>query len=211
MLGLSDITALHIFVQQAWQWPSLHCPSISQFALKKISDASLYSLSTLLQDSAHYSLPLEPMNAAAKNAQPITAPIIGGNLTLVQASLGTCWQLNADHKILLLEEVNEAAYRIDRMLHHLAQAKLFKSVKAVLFADFLIHNQTDTSTQEVLKHWAHTLTTPVLQLNNVGHGHENLSVPLGTDIQLNIDPHPHLSWNVATTVLNWRPEQESNL
>lgn len=202
LLGFSDITALHILVQQRWQWRSLHSCSATQFALQRVGASTRHGLQALLQGTNYYRLKLQPMNPIARQIRLLEAPTIGGTLTIVQTSLGTPWQLDASHKILLLEEINEAAYRIDRMLNQLLQAGIFKQIKALLLADYLIKGNADPDIESILTQWSKKLDIPVLRLAQVGHGEENLAVPFGCCTQLQLGDNAELIW---------RPGQESNL
>jgi muramoyltetrapeptide carboxypeptidase len=184
-IGFSDITTLHLFLQQKWHWQTLHGPSANQVAHDRIDAASIQEFKKLIfgqLPQLKFSLcPLKVMSPAI-----IKAPVTGGTLTLIQASLGTCWQIDAKNKILFLEEVNESAYRIDRMLQHLQQAGILKNVKAILLGDFIPpQNTNDTAlTQAVLTRFAEEQNFPVFRIPDIGHGKTNRSLPLGTPAEL---------------------------
>ena len=83
-------------------------------------------------------------------------------LSLIQASLGTPWQVNTADKILLIEEINERGYRIDRMLEQLKQANLIEPTQAILFADLLEGNEPtgESLVQKAINIFARSLYLP---------------------------------------------------
>src|SRR5690606_34603691 len=140
---MSDITALNIFLVQQWHWATLH----ASLAIDYLAPESIALLKQVLLGEINHLVftGVEPLNALATQDQLIEGVITGGNLTLVQTSIGTAWQLNTQDKILLLEETNERGYRVDRMLEHLYQTKLFAQAKAVILGDFIKGEEPDGS------------------------------------------------------------------
>jgi muramoyltetrapeptide carboxypeptidase len=136
-----------------------------------------------------YSLPeLIPMNTQAQKITTLSGRVVGGNLTIVQTSLGTPWQLKVKDKILFFEEVNERGYRIDRILTHLQQAQFFNGVKAVLLGDFVKGEEPDGTTLiwEVLNRFAANSPFSVFKLPGCGHGRQNYPIPFNYDISLGV-------------------------
>lgn len=187
-IGFSDITTLHLFLQQQWHWQTLHGPSANQVAHDRIDAASIQELKKLIFGELNQLIfSLVPLNT--KHATPIKAPITGGTLTLIQTSLGTPWQIDTKNKILFLEEVNESAYRIDRMLQHLQHSGILQHVKAILLGDFIAPQESKDATliQSVLARFANEQHIPVLHIPGIGHGKTNRSLPLGSNAELNLD------------------------
>ncbi|MES2997897.1 MAG: LD-carboxypeptidase [Pseudomonadota bacterium] len=189
-IGFSDITTLHLFLQQKWHWQTLHGPSASQVAHGHIDSKSIQEFKKVIFGQLQaLTFSLFPLNDAANQASLMTSPVVGGNLTLIQTSLATPWQIDIKNKILFLEEVNEAAYRIDRMLQHLQQSGILQPVKAVLFGDFIPAKKSNDRVliQSVLKRFAETQNFPVLHCPDVGHGETNRSLPLATSATLDVN------------------------
>jgi muramoyltetrapeptide carboxypeptidase len=188
LYGFSDATALHIFLNQVWDWPSVHGPVGLQLSEQRVDVDSIERTLRILKDGlSAYSLPeLIPLNALAQDIKTVSGKVVGGNLCLIQTSLGTPWQLKAFDKILFLEEVNERGYRIDRMLMHLQQAGTFTGVKAVLLGDFTKGEEADGSTLvgEVLHRFAAAASFPVFQLPGCGHGTQNYPIPFNFEVHL---------------------------
>lgn len=187
-IGFSDITALHIFLQDQWGWSTIHGPSGYQASLNKVSNESINLLKKILfhADPKLKYEQLTPLNKPAEHNTVINAPLIGGNLHLIQASLGTSWQICARNKILFIEEVNERAYRVDRALEHVSQAGILEQIKAILFGDFIDKGEPDGNflVKDIIYEFASRYSFPVLQIKNVGHGSVNNPILLGSMTKL---------------------------
>lgn len=178
-IGLSDITALHIFLQDQWGWQTVHAPCAGQIAAGKIHELDIDNFKQLIFGiKQRIDIQLTPINNITR---VVSAPITGGNLSLVQTSIGTQWQINTVNKILFLEDVNERAYRIDRILVHLAQAGLFDNAQAIVFGDFIssLEPNDHSLIKEVLTRFAAHQSIPVYTCNGIGHGFRNAPLPLG--------------------------------
>lgn len=196
MIGFSDITALHVFLNQHWHWPSLHAPVLFQAIENLVDEASLSALKNVLLGNVpelSYT-PLVPLNNPAKQEKTLHSQVVGGNLSLLTTSLGTVWQLNAAKKILFIEEVSERGYRIDRMFTHLSQAGCFDRADAVLLGDFTGGDETNGGNfvNHALTSFASQCTMPVLQYKMFGHGKRNLPLPLYSPATLTLGKHPSL-------------------
>lgn len=184
-VGMSDITALHLFFQQNWYWPTIHASTAPNKSPESI--AMLKAILFGEQDKLVYA-DLIPLNHAAEQERHLIAPLTGGNLCLVETSIGTQWQMNASGKIILLEEVGERGYRIDRMLEHLSQAKMFKNAVAILLGDFLKGDEPDGTSlvENALQLFANHCELPVLRVKGIGHGYTNYPIPLGLPFELKL-------------------------
>jgi muramoyltetrapeptide carboxypeptidase len=197
LMGFSDITALHIYLNQKWNWPSIHCASANQIATHLISEGSINSTKNLMLNQLHpYTLELEALNDSAKTSNEIHSIVTGGNLCVLMTSLATNWQIDTQDKILMIEDVNEEPYRIDRMLTQLFQAGLLANIKALLLGEFTLSEKSTNKEQmqAVLQNWASLLAAPVLSIK-VGHGLENYPIPLASKATLKLGPHPTLNFN----------------
>lgn len=187
-IGMSDITALHLFLQQHFGWPTVHGPSVRQVADNDVDEENIQELKKIMfgqQKVLQYDK-LTLLNDPSVKNKILRSMITGGNLCLVENSIGTLWQVNARNKILFLEEINERAYRIDRMLQHLEQAGIFQDVSAVLFGDFTGGKEPDGSSliEAVLQRFAESCDFPVLHCPGIGHEKFNRPLPLGTKAEL---------------------------
>jgi muramoyltetrapeptide carboxypeptidase len=191
-VGMSDITAINIFLQQQWHWATLH----AALSVWRLAEPSIKALKhAILGEVPHITFTeLRPLNREAAQTQLINSTVVGGNLCLVQCSIGTSWQLDTQDKIILLEETGERAYKIDRMLEQLYQAGLFKQAKAVVFGDFIKGEEPNGTSliAPVLQRFAERLTIPVIQIPGIGHDSINYPIPLGTPAQLQLGSTHHL-------------------
>ena len=174
LIGYSDITALLLYTMQHWGWHPIHGPVAS-------SDKTLWLNDLLFARRDKFIINnIKSLNKTNKNI--ITAPITGGNLSIVQTSIGTNWQIDSKNKIILLEEVAEPGYKVDRMLNHLQQAGVFANAKAIIFGDFV----GDDNVTDILHDFAEKINIPVVQCPGIGHGEINYAVPFGFPIKLDL-------------------------
>ncbi len=184
-VGMSDITALHLYFGQQWHWPTI----LGALTSEVFSAESIAMLKSILfGEINHVAFSGRALNSAAESNRLINAPLTGGNLCLAQTSIGTLWQLDGQNKIVFLEEIDERGYRVDRMLEHMRQANLFKNTAAIVFGDFLGGDEVNGKNliQPVLKRFAEQCDIPVIQIEGVGHGHTNLPLMLGATAQLQL-------------------------
>lgn len=186
-IGSSDGTALHVFLNQVWNWPTLHGPSALTIAKQKVGTQTIEAtLDIVKQGFSDYTLPtLKPFNRKAREILSLSGTLVGGNLCLLQCGIGTNWQLNPSGKILFFEDVDERGYRVDRMLEHLKQTNILEDVKAIIFGDFVGGKELNGTSLvlPVLQRFAENINLPVFSLPGCGHGNENF--PLSFNVDLN--------------------------
>ncbi|WP_316354100.1 S66 peptidase family protein [Candidatus Trichorickettsia mobilis] len=173
LIGYSDITALHSLFNQHYKIPTLHASVLTSVLSKQQHDFDLI-MNALA--GGEIKIKLEPVNVL--DHHDVSGEIIGGNLTVFCNLLGTKLHPVTNDKILLLEDVNESAYRIHRYLVHLKNAGIFDSLKAVIFADF-IHKDQDI--QQTIQHFCFSEINniPAYHAGGIGHGIVNYPVVLG--------------------------------
>lgn len=115
----------------------------------------------------------------------IESTVVGGNAALVEASIGTVWEVKTKGRIFLLEDVGEAAYSIERSLDHMKQAGTFDGVDAVVFADFTIADNA-TLMDIVFDRFAESVSFPVFRVTGIGHGPVNKPLPFLTYSEIKI-------------------------
>ncbi|MBN9412831.1 MAG: LD-carboxypeptidase [Candidatus Paracaedimonas acanthamoebae] len=189
-IGLSDITALHHFFHQAWGWTPIHGCTLTQLVKENANPAIIKEMQDVLfgTQSEVTFRDLIPLNLQAQELESVTASLVGGNLAVLQYSLGTDWQLQTSNKFLLLEDVNEKPYRIAEYLEHFKQARILKDLKALLLADFTYdHPEQDQSAllQEVFKKFATEVQFPIFRMTGVGHGSISRPFKIGGTAILN--------------------------
>lgn len=184
-IGISDVTSLHHFFIQEWGWQTLHGPLLDRMGKNLLTEKHQKELKGLLfgeSEEIRFSK-LKPLNSAAKETRSIEASVIGGNLTVLQGSLGTPFQFSAGKKILFVEDWGERGYRIDRIFEQFRQAGVFKKCAALVLGDFLGGVEPKTGKNNfdlVFKRWAQDLEIPVFSGLEAGHGEIQRPVPMGT-------------------------------
>ncbi|MFQ5559996.1 MAG: LD-carboxypeptidase [Nitrospinota bacterium] len=183
VLGLSDITSLLVFLVQKWKWTAVHGPMLDRMGRQDYTPKVYTDLKKLIfgkNDEIEYR-GLHPLNAQALERTSVSGKILGGNLTVIQSSIGTPWQLHGKDTILFFEDIGERGYRVDRMLTHLKLAGVFLGAKAVLFGNFDDGLEPDgkSTCRRVLQEFAKTIGLPVYKGLKTGHGKNQGSLSVG--------------------------------
>ncbi|NUY39152.1 LD-carboxypeptidase [Wolbachia endosymbiont of Litomosoides brasiliensis] len=182
LIGYSDITALHIYLQVKYDWQTLHGTTLEMIVNNFVSESSVEKLKRLIlnqQSSIRFNnLKMINDDIKLKNGR-LESKIVGGNMILVENSIGTAWQINAKGKILFLEDVRVYPYAIERSLDHLKQAHIFDEVHAVIFGNF-INSGNDNLVEVVKERFAKSVNFPVFTVQGIGHGYVNDPLPLNT-------------------------------
>ncbi|MBU1068051.1 LD-carboxypeptidase [Myxococcota bacterium] len=133
IIGFSDVTALH-FLWQVAGVPSVAGPNVTQLPLLPAdqTDRVLHLLST--GELGPLGVPLTAHRDA--QGQTVAGPLAGGNLAVIASSAGTPWAPSFSGRIVFLEEVHEAPYRIDRMLWQILHATDLTRAAAIVFGEF---------------------------------------------------------------------------
>jgi muramoyltetrapeptide carboxypeptidase len=193
VVGFSDITALHLFLNQEWGWPTVHGSVLWPVAEDRVDARTVQKLLKLIfGKTEEQNFLLRPINKPAKEKRGIKASVVGGNLSLLQCSVGTKWQIDAAGKFLLLEDVDERPYRIDRMLLQLRQAERFKGVKAIFFGDMGVPAIEKKLLESVVEAFANSMNIPCFWIPRIGHAKPNDPMPFNTKAVLSCGAKPTL-------------------
>ncbi|MCK5795739.1 MAG: LD-carboxypeptidase [Deltaproteobacteria bacterium] len=186
LVGFSDITALH---QAAFHRgiPTVHGPVVNQLASLPEED-----ITGLFEVIASESLPgLEALRCLRPGrAQGL---LTGGNLSVLAALCGTRESPRFAGAVVLLEDVNESPYRLDRALTQLLAAGAFRDVAGIALGDFTRCHAAQgtppvlTTAQEVLVERLAPLGVPMVAGMPVGHGSRNAALVLGVEVALDAD------------------------
>ena len=183
LIGFSDITALHAALQAAG-WASIHGPVVTQLGTQPRAVAE--RLFHLLESSTAPAPALAGLPFVGGVAE---GPLLGGNLSVLSRLLGTPYLPELDGAVLLLEDVGERPYRLDRMWTHLALAGVFDRVRGIALGEFIDCEEPDGDyrSQDVLAGLAGEVGLPCLGGLPIGHGEVNLPVSLGGRVRLDAD------------------------
>jgi muramoyltetrapeptide carboxypeptidase len=183
LVGFSDITTLHLAVQSAG-WTSVHGPVITQLGTQP--GEVVERLFDLLESTGVPAPPLAGVGLVGGTAE---GPLLGGNLSVLTRLLGTPYLPPLDGAILLLEDVGERPYRLDRMWTHLALCGVFDRVRGVALGGFTDCEEPsgEYGSAEVLATLAAEAGLPCVAGLPVGHGAVNMPLPLGVRVRLDAD------------------------
>jgi muramoyltetrapeptide carboxypeptidase len=188
VIGYSDVVSLHNFLNQFWQWPTLHGPLLDRLGqhtleisqVNECLDTVFGRIDSIVHDG------LTPLNTAAKKVRTIKGRVFGGNLIVTQSHLGTPFAKIPKDAILIFEDIGERGYRVDRVLVHLSQAGYFKNTRAIIFGDFIggAEQNGEEHVTRVIDRFARESKIPVYRGLKVGHGNLQRVVPLNTSAVL---------------------------
>ena len=111
--------------------------------------------------------------------------LLGGNLSMICATIGSAFELDDEGIILFIEDVNEPLYRVDRLLTHLRLAGKLNRLRGVLVGDFA--GVDSVALHRLLQQELGPLGIPVLAGWRSGHCNPNLTLPLGAQVRLDAD------------------------
>ncbi len=188
VVGFSDITALHAALWSHTGLVTIHGPVAAQ-----LERGGLFA-STL----RHALMSTAPLVVEADRDEPTFSvrtcgvahgTLLGGNLSILSTCVGTPFMPDLDGAILLIEDVGELAYRVDRMLTHLGNCGLLKRLAGVAVGQFSEPGHGDNSIRpfDVLSERLGHLGIPVVGGLPIGHGERNLAVALGSRATLDAD------------------------
>lgn len=179
LVGFSDTTALQLGI----------------LSLTGIISYTGYTLTVELSELLDGSLssclmgrPYTIEGGTVVHAGSAKGPLIGGNLTLLTALLGTPFQPDFKGAILLIEEVGIEPYHVDCMLSHLDLAGVFRQVAGIVVGQFeecVSKNKNDGTVTDVIQDWVSGLSVPCLIDFPHGHGKMKSALPIGGMVVLN--------------------------
>jgi muramoyltetrapeptide carboxypeptidase len=176
LVGYSDITALLLWQQRCAGLAGFHGPMLELGA--GLGRGSVDALAGWLTGELATPVVLQGEGIHQGQAE---GRLVGGSLTLVVSSLGTPWEIDTRGAILLLEEVHERPYRVDRMLQQLRCAGKLEAVAGIGFGD--LSSCTDekyaSCVEEVIGELAESLRRPCLAGLPFGHVAEHATWPFG--------------------------------
>ncbi len=186
LIGFSDITAFHCHIQTAFGIPTMH--AVMAGGLRVSDDDASYCLKNcLFGKKQDYEVNGTPWNRPGT----ATAKLVGGNLSLIAAMQGCKDALQTDGKILLIEDVSEYKYTIDRMLVSLKRSGKLDKLAGLIVGGFT-EMKTDKdetftmSIEDIVLEKVKEFNYPVAFHFPIGHQNENVAVKLGCYYHLDV-------------------------
>lgn len=188
VMGFSDITALHLALWCETGLATVHGPVAAQFD-KGAGSPTVRGAYKALMTSEDVTVVADPGESTfrVRTEGRAEGRLLGGNLAMLAATVGTRHAPDLSDAILLVEDVTEAPYRIDRMLTHLRRAGWLAALKGIAVGQFTdCADEGRTTAEDVLVERLTTLGVPVLGGLPIGHGDQHLAVGLGVPAVLDV-------------------------
>jgi muramoyltetrapeptide carboxypeptidase len=188
VVGFSDVTALHLRISSLG-FESIHGTMPILFS-KKDSASSIEQLRRVL-----FGDPVELTAAPCENNRHgiASGKLIGGNLSLLVDGLGTSHQPETQGKILVLEEVDEYLYKIDRMMVQLKRAGKLGQLAGLVVGHFTEIKDTELSfgesVEEIIRFHTKEFSYPVAFGFPTGHENPNFAWIEGRDAHMTVTAH----------------------
>lgn len=190
VVGYSDITVLHSFLQTHKQWVTFYGPTIAKHLG---SDSPFENWQRLLQAVTH----TQPLGTMPMGQSVVIRPgtatgrLVGGCLTLIQMGVGTSYDIDTRDSILFLEDTGEKLYEIDRMITHLKHAGKLKDVRGLILGSMPLHAHDADKQHDyipTLQELLADFTGPVIAHYPAGHCDPFVTLPLGVEAKLSTLP-----------------------
>jgi muramoyltetrapeptide carboxypeptidase len=196
--GFSDITALHLALAAHAGWVTFYGPSFLRFTREKGD----YELTEVTEQWFHRALRPEPLGRVFEDPEnpyvltvgdgAVEAPLAGGCLTLLSASIGTPFELQTDGCVLMVEDLNTETYLIDTALNHLIRAGKLENAAGFVFGTAVnlkaqtVPDEYESvlSIEEILDELIAPLGIPAIANVPCGHGKHMATMPLGVNVRL---------------------------
>ncbi len=180
LVGYSDITLLHSDVHN-FGIETLHGVMLQGYP-KSTAESAETIRRALFGEGLSYEIPAEPENRVGEAVEGV---LVGGNLSMLYATVGSESEMDTNDKILFIEDIDEYLYHYDRMLISLKRAGKFKNLKAVIVGDMIdIKNSTipfgKNDREITLEHF----DCPVYFGFPAGHSADNRALVMGRRIEI---------------------------
>ncbi|MBN2794323.1 MAG: LD-carboxypeptidase [Clostridia bacterium] len=189
-LGYSDITALHLALNQKSNLMTYHGPMASSAYEDSFTDDVLLNW---IEDRKNAKIE-NPHGEELEVLHPGSAvgTLIGGNLSLLVSTLGSPYEIDTKGKILFIEEVHEATYRVDRMLTSLALAGKFHDCSGIILGTFshcepevIPDKKADLPLKTIFNEILVPFNKPIISNLRAGHNFPHVTLPMGEKISMN--------------------------
>ena len=190
IIGFSDITILHTYLLTEIGVAGIHGPMANAF--NEDNGINRYTLS--LKDSlegkpVHYTAKPHAQNTYGK----ATAPMVGGNLSLLAHAVGTNADVDTRGKILFIEDVGEQLYNVERMLLQLKRAGKLSKLKGLVVGGFTSNKDTDRpfgkNIEQVIYDVVREFKFPICFGFPISHEKENVAIIVGGTYHLDVSVH----------------------
>ena len=192
-VGYSDVTALQLAFWRRCGLVTFHGPMVAvDFGeeVNPFAEEWLWRILTSSQPAGK--LPVDSATAMVLRKGKGRGRLLGGNLSLIAATLGTRYAPDFTRSVLFLEDTDEESYRIDRLLVQLHHASILDKISALLFGQFTNSEPSDPTKPsltlaEVLEDASSWTKAPILSNLSFGHIPSKLTIPVGIPALVDAD------------------------
>lgn len=184
--GYSDITLLLNYISNKCNFPTFHGPMITS----NLDDLTTkeYFLKLLTHDKMKIIYNLNDIccdNYLIWNKKDFSGNIVGGNLSIICSTIGTPYEINFNNNILLIEDVDESPYAVDRMLSQLISCGKIKKLSGIIVGYFTdcINKNNNITVEDILKEKLSPFNIPIIQGVKIGHDYPNITFPIGSSFK----------------------------
>jgi len=186
LIGFSDVTVLHTVLNKLGL-ASIHGSMPGFFLENKKTTRSFLSLIEVLSSGRSQ---IEVAGHQLNRKGISSGELVGGNLSLLYCLQGTPWQLDTSGKILMIEDVGEYLYHLDRMMQNLKMAGQLRNLAGMVVGGFTEMKDNESpfgkSASEIILEAVSDYNFPICFDFPVGHIPKNLAVMFGGNYQLEV-------------------------
>ena len=182
LIGFSDVTALLTTLTAQCGLAGIHGPVVTSLGFADDESKARYKKVLYGEGSAD----IESLGPVVIKSGKASGVLTGGNLATLCHLVGTEFAPDFSDKIVLLEDVNEAPYRIDRMLTQMRMASCFEGVAGIVLGSFHDCGEEEEIIK-VIEDVFEDFEGPILGGFSIGHGASNLAIPVGVNVELDAD------------------------
>jgi muramoyltetrapeptide carboxypeptidase len=180
IIGFSDVTALLM-----WAWSQAGVRGVHGPVVAHLGELGSDDHARLFEVLEHPDAPLQLEATSIGAAGPVCGPLIGGNLSLLSHLVGTPYLPDLRGAVLLVEDIGERPYAIDRYLTHLGLAGVLSGLAGVLVGELVRCDESHgPSALDVIGERLSNYQLSGRAGAPVGHGTRNRAFTLGTMVDL---------------------------
>lgn len=185
LCGYSDITILLNYLSSKCGFTTFHGPMInSNFEDSITKDHFINVLATSNKDFSYDLKKFKDIKVS--NDEDFKGRLIGGNLSMICSAIGTPYEINFKNSIILIEEINENPYVIDRLLSQMIYGNKFKDCKGIILGHFTDCSLSDYSKSftldDIITQKLLPLNIPIIKNFPSGHSYPNITLPIGCNL-----------------------------